>query len=406
MPEAGDGHVIDKRATAYQQIRILDPFDAGSAKSRSGQVIIPLSHNFLLRGTLPCAGVPKNLLWRIFGVAKRGLLSVDQPRIGVIGAGRHAKANIYPAARLAGALIAAVCARHLDRAQATAGEFGVDHAYASPAEMLRRERLDAVFVIAPEKEQAGVVREVLRAGLPVFAEKPVGLDEHEADEIADLAARTGKPVMVGFMKRFAPAYMHLKQFMHEPGFGDPLSFHGMFAIGSRPGWDDAWFIKTGGIHYVDLCRYLFGEVTEVRGFGNTHQIQVDQCFTLRFAHGEIGGLFFAGVPAWTRHHEELTVTGTHGFARVENLLRVAAHLDRPASGDRPRWQMIDEEDRVFTPVHTSASGRLKDLYLNGYVGEITHFLECLRSGTEPQPSAADNVKTMGLCDRILRAIRS
>src|SRR5256712_4865804 len=188
VPDAGGGHVIDKRATAYQQIRILDPFDAGSAKSRSGQVIIPLSHNFLLRGTLPCAGVPKNLLWRIFGVAKRGLLSVDQPRIGVIGAGRHAKANIYPAARLAGALIAAVCARHLDRAQATAGEFGVDHAYASPAEMLRRERLDAVFVIAPEKEQAGVGREALRAGLPAFAAKPAGLDEDGADRIPDLAA--------------------------------------------------------------------------------------------------------------------------------------------------------------------------------------------------------------------------
>src|SRR3989441_7321418 len=315
VPDAGGGHVIDKHATAYQQIGILDPFDAGSAKSRRGQVIIPLSHNFLLRGTLPC---------------KRELLSVDQPRIGVIGAGRHAKANIYPAARLAGAQIAAVCARHLDRAQATAGEFGAEHAYASPAEMLRRERLDAVFVIAPEQEQAGVVREVLRAGLPVFAEKPVGLDEHEADEIASLAARTGRPVMVGFMKRFAPAYVSIKQSIHEPGFGDPLSLHGMFAIGSRPGWDDEWFIKTGGIHYVDLCRYLFGEVAEVRGFRNTREIQVDQCFTLRFEHGAIGGLFFAGVPAWARPYHAMAVTGAHGIARGENIAPAAAHTPRPA----------------------------------------------------------------------------
>ena len=329
---------------------------------------------------------------------------MDQPRIGVIGTGRHARANIYPAAKLAGAQIAAVCARHLDRAQAAAAEFGAARAYASPAEMLRRESLDAVLVIAPEKEQAGLVREALRAGLPVFAEKPVGLHEREAGEIASLAARAGKPVMVGFMKRFAPAYVSIKQSIHEPGFGDPLSLHGMFAIGSRPGWDDEWFIKTGGIHYVDLCRYLFGEVAEVRGFRNTREIQVDQCFSLRFDHGEIGGLFFAGVPAWTRHYEELTVTGTHGFARVENLARVVAHTDRPAPSDHPRWQTIDEEDRVLTSVHTSASGGFKDLYLNGYVGEVAHFLECLRSGTEPQPSAADNVKTMALCDRIIRAI--
>src|SRR2546427_5191342 len=98
--------------------------------------------------------------------------------------------------------------------------------------------------------------------------------------------------MGGFMKRSAPAYMQLKQFMHEPGFGDPLSLHGMFAIGSRPGWDDAWFIKTGGIHYGDLWRDLLWEVTEVRGIGNIPQIDGDECFTLRFPPGGIRGPLF------------------------------------------------------------------------------------------------------------------
>src|SRR3989442_12703217 len=98
--------------------------------------------------------------------------------------------------------------------------------------------------------------------------------------------------MVGFMKRWAPAYVQLKQFMHEPGFGDPLSLHGMFAIGSRPGWDDAWFIKTGGIHYVDLVLYIFREVTEVLGFGNNHHIQGSQCFTLGFSHWDVVGILF------------------------------------------------------------------------------------------------------------------
>src|SRR3989441_12151200 len=93
VPEAGDGHVIDKRATAYQQIRILDPFDAGSAKSRRGQVIIPPSHNFLLRDALPCA-TPKNLLWRIFwggkaGVAERGSAADRRHRCGTACQGQY-----------------------------------------------------------------------------------------------------------------------------------------------------------------------------------------------------------------------------------------------------------------------------------------------------------------------------
>lgn len=332
---------------------------------------------------------------------------MDQPRVGFIGCGRHAQANIYPATKLAGAKIVAVCARHLDRAEATAKEFHAERAYDSYLEMLRREKLDAVFVITDERQQARIVTEVLQAGFHVFVEKPLGLNEREAGAVADLAVRAGKFVMVGFMKRFAPAYVQMRQISHElASFGEPLSLHGMFAIDSRPGWDDEWFIKTGGIHYVDLCRHLFGEVAEVRGFRNSHGIQVDQLFTMRFENGRIGSLFFAGVPAWTRHYEELTITGTRGVVRVENLARVVHHLDRPIASDHPRWQELDEEDRVLTPVHTSSSGGLKDLYLNGYVGEAGHFLECVRNGTPPGPSAADNVKTMALCDRIARAIAS
>src|SRR5438876_7031957 len=137
--------------------------------------IIPLSHSFSLGSYDPGSGSPKICSGGFSGPS--GALTVDQPRIGVIGTGRHARANIYPAAKLAGAQIAAVCARHLDRAQAAAAEFGAARAYASPAEMLRREALDAVLVIAPEKEQAGLVREVVRACQTVLVERPVGLPE-------------------------------------------------------------------------------------------------------------------------------------------------------------------------------------------------------------------------------------
>ncbi len=159
-----------------------------------------------------------------------------------------------------------MCARHLDRAEATTREFQAARAYDDWQEMLRREELHAVFVIAPEQQQAAIVSEVLRAGVPVFVEKPLGLTADEAQTVADLATQVGKQVMVGFMKRFAPAYGEMKRIMHEQeSFGEPLSLFGMSAIGSREGWVDEWFIKTGGIHCVDLARYLFGEVEEVHG---------------------------------------------------------------------------------------------------------------------------------------------
>lgn len=332
---------------------------------------------------------------------------MDQLRVGFVGCGRHARANLYPAALLAGVKIVAVAARHLDHAQAAAAEFRAERAYDDHREMLKKETLDAVFVAVEERQQARIVTDALQAGHHLFVEKPLGLTEREAAAAAELAAKAGRTVMVGFMKRFAPAFLQMRAIAGDrASFGELLSLHGMFAIGSRTGWDDEWFIKTGGIHYVDLVRYLFGEVTEVRGFRNSRGIQVDQLFTMRFEDGRIGSLFFAGLPAWVRHHEELTVTGVSGFVRVENMVRVIYHIDRPAGTDGPRWQRLDEEDRALTAVHTSGSGGLKDLYLNGYVGEVRHFVDCVQHGTEPGPSAADNVKTMALCDRIIRAITS
>ncbi|HVH31759.1 MAG TPA: Gfo/Idh/MocA family oxidoreductase [bacterium] len=328
---------------------------------------------------------------------------MNPPRIGFIGCGRHATANLYPAIRLAGGQIVAVCARHLERAQATAALFGVPRAYDRVADLVGSD-LDAVFVSTPEAEQAAVVADVVRMRRHVFVEKPLGLNAREAATIADLAAEVGVFVMVGFMKRFAPAYQEIRRAAQDTAFGERLALYGMFAIGSRQGWEDAWYLQTGAIHYVDLCRYLFGEVVDVSGMRNSRRTQLIQFITLRFEGGRIGTLFFAGVPAWGRHYEELTLTGVNGFVRAENMVRIISHIDRPTSPPRPRWQTLDEEDRVLTSVHTASSGGSQALYLNGYVGEVQHFLDCLRTHNPPQPSAADNVQTMTLCDRILRAL--
>ncbi len=178
----------------------------------------------------------------------------------------------------------AVCARHLERAQATAAQFGVKRAYDRVADLVASD-LDAVFVSTPEAEQASVAAEVLRARRHVFVEKPLGLNSREAATIADLAAGAGVFVMVGFMKRFAPAYQEMRRAAQDAAFGERLSLYGMFAIGSRAGWEDAWYLQTGAIHYVDLCRYLFGEVLDVVGMRNSRGTQVIQLVSLRFDGG-------------------------------------------------------------------------------------------------------------------------
>lgn len=328
-------------------------------------------------------------------------------RIGFIGAGVHAKANIYATLRLLHLPIQSICTFHLDKAQVAADEFSANMAYDNHKTMIEKENLDAVFVITDAKSQAEIVKDCLNASLPVFVEKPLGMNEKEAAEVAELSSKIGKHVMVGFMKRFSPSYNILKEIMNnEAEFGKKVSFNGMFAITSgRSGWNDEVFLKVGGIHYVDLLRYLFGELVDVVGYKNSVEVQVDQVFSMRFDSGVIGSMLMGGLPAWKRHWEEITVTGVSGFVKVDNMVSVKYHLDKHVANKGPRWQTLDEEDRILTPVNTSGSGGWRDLYLNGYVGEVEHFLDSVILNLEPSSSAFDNVKTMALCDAIIKCLK-
>lgn len=328
-------------------------------------------------------------------------------KLGVVGCGVHSTANILSTLHLLRQPIQAVAARHIEHAQDAAERFGIKHAYGSYREMLEKGSLDAVFVITSADSQADIVKDCLNSGAHVFVEKPLGMNEAAALEVANLADDLSKKVMLGFMKRFSPSYVKMKEIMsNTPDFGKALSFMGMFAITSgRPGWDNNVFTKVGGIHYVDLMRFLFGEVIDIHGYTNSVDVEVDNIFTMRFDSGIMGSMFFGGIPAWKRHWEEICVSGTKGFVKVDNMTSLRYHYDEPVTTKGSRWKTMDEKDCVLTSVNTSGSGGWRDLYLNGYVGEIEHFLDCLLNDKQPICNARDNVKTMALCDKIVACLK-
>ncbi len=326
---------------------------------------------------------------------------MHQLKVSFIGCGKHAKANIYPSVQVLGVPIDSVCARHMERAEATGRQYNANKAYDDYREMLAKNKPDAVFVITSGDQHATIVQDCLRAGVHVFVEKPLGWNAPEAARVAELSAQVGKYVMVGFMKRFAPSYRVLKQLMSdENNFGEPLSLAGMFGMRSF-GPDIESYLKFNAIHYIDLIRYLFGEVRGLTGFSRTPDAGVAQVLAFISEKGQIGTLFFAGLPSWERHYEELTITGTRGYAKVENMTKVVYHLQKEVAKNVPRWQAMDEEQVSLASIDTSSSGGWQTLYLNGYVGEIKHFLDSVAEDQEPICSAADNVRTMALCDRIL-----
>lgn len=331
---------------------------------------------------------------------------IQELRIGFIGYGIHARANLYPSILLAGARITSVATRSITSAKAAAAAVGAEHFHDNVESMLDEDQLDAVFISVAPEDQARLTMQCLRAGLAVFVEKPLGMSEQEAREVAELAEASGAKVMVGFMKRFAPAYLKLAELTADkPNFGRITTIDASFRFAP---WTeelrDDTYLKYGAIHMVDILRALFGEVEDVQAMRSSQAADIGLVFNLRFTAGYVASLTLCGVPAWSREQERLTVTGTQGWAEVEDLATIRYHSVDKDIANAQRWRQLDSKTTVLRAVNSPMSGGERDLYQRGFAGEVEHFLVQLANGSEPAPSARDNVATMALCDRMLSLV--
>ena len=126
-------------------------------------------------------------------------------RIGWIGCGTHANEMLLPQLARLPVKIVALCDVDAKRLGQIGDRYGVTPRYADAAELLAHEELDAIGLAVGPALNVELGIEALSRGLPVFMEKPPAPTADAAQRFADEAARSGKPCVVGFMKRYSTA---------------------------------------------------------------------------------------------------------------------------------------------------------------------------------------------------------
>jgi len=134
-------------------------------------------------------------------------------RAGVIGAGVFGGYHAAKYAELADVELAAVFDPHPERARALADRFG-GRAFADLAGFLAA--VDVVSIAAPAAAHAGHALAALRAGKPVYVEKPLATSPADADAIIAEARKQGLTVACGFLERAAFAAMGLFDIPQAP----------------------------------------------------------------------------------------------------------------------------------------------------------------------------------------------
>ncbi len=86
-----------------------------------------------------------------------------------------------------------------------AARYGIPHVYPSHKEMLASEELDGIVASQPFNRHGVIVKELLKAGIPVFTEKPLAASVQVGEEIVKAVQASGTWHMVGYHKRSDPA---------------------------------------------------------------------------------------------------------------------------------------------------------------------------------------------------------
>jgi len=292
--------------------------------------------------------------------------------------------------------LCAVCDLVPEKAQEVGRWFGAQRTYTDHREMMEREQLDAVFVVAGPRVHPVVACDALERGLHVWMEKPPAASSADAMDVVRASEKAGKHVMVGFMKRFATGYLKAKESSESAEFGTPTFIECRYTSGRYP--DEATHILDFSIHALDLVRFFMGDVSRL--YAEKFRLRdgsVAIAVTLKFANGAVGTLHLGSCEGWFNAGERVVIGGDGTAVVVDNVVNFM-QLPRE-SPEKPHSSPLEHgsfwHPNWFYPADINTS-----LAHQGYVGEIRHFAESILAGTAPKPDISDGYEALRLVEAL------
>jgi myo-inositol 2-dehydrogenase / D-chiro-inositol 1-dehydrogenase len=194
---------------------------------------------------------------------------LERVRIGMVGAGAVAARHVRTLLAMDGVEVAGVADPALDRARELADQAGAA-AYPNHMELLDGERLDAVYICVPPFAHGAPELAVIDAGLPMFVEKPVAIDQETATGIAARLAERPVVTCTGYHWRWLDIFARAAELLADR----PARLVQCSWLDKVP--PPVWWLRRDGsggqvieqtTHVLDTARGLAGEVTEVHAFG-------------------------------------------------------------------------------------------------------------------------------------------
>lgn len=194
-------------------------------------------------------------------------------RLGILGLG-EGRSTMSAAIQSSKWELRMICDRNEELCRHRADEFKMYDYTTSYQDMLDNKEIDVIAIYTPDHLHAQHIKQALLHGKHVVCTKPFIDNLADANELLELAAKTGKKIFVGQSSRFfEPAKRQRKDF--EAGLiGDLITVESHYHADHRWFLEKPWALENsfkwlyGGLsHPVDFIRWYLPDIEEVMGYG-------------------------------------------------------------------------------------------------------------------------------------------
>ena len=253
-------------------------------------------------------------------------------RWGFIGCGEVCELKSGPAfAEVEDSTVVAVMSRTEKKARSYAERHGVPRWYTDAQELIDDPDVNAIYVATPPSSHATYAIMAMRAGKPVYVEKPLASNYEDCIRVNRVSEQTGIPCFVAYYRRNLPYFQKVKQLVEQGTIGDVINVQIRFSWPPRP-LDYAhpenlpWRLKAdiagGGYfydlapHQIDLLQDMFGMILEARGIcanrGGLYQAEDSVSAVFQFENGLPGSGSWCFVGHESARNDRILIIGNQG----------------------------------------------------------------------------------------------
>lgn len=197
---------------------------------------------------------------------------------GIIGCGAVTELKSGPAfQKITNSKLVAVMRRNAEKAKDYAHRHKVPAWYDDARKLIDDSKVNAVYIATPPSTHAHYAIMAMRAGKPVYVEKPMALNYRECREMIKVSEETGQKLFVAYYRRALPGFLKVRELIDEGKIGEiryvNIRLNKPFAKGDLNPEKLQWRVDptiAGGGHFFDLAShtldyldFLFGPIIKV-----------------------------------------------------------------------------------------------------------------------------------------------